>query len=450
VPVIDKEETTSTPMLDYARLLRESHTLIVQGRGDSPEAEALAERMDQPWYAMTPEEQQRMRGLSADLNALLEGGPKRVEMSAEKLAEWQRTLADAWKQSELGEIDNALTALRQPIPAKVPPHVIPFLQARCWERLGDLETAILFMKEAERADPEQTLTVLTLLLRARKIDEAEQYAERIIARPRAGPLDLYLAASAWIPRVRHLNDKEAKSILRRMVDVFQRAQAALAKLPPDQWEIPTLDASIAFALGLCLERLGDLPAALSVYTAALTQNPADSDLLVARGLAKYAKNTPEALQDFQAAVRSGASSIWAWHIMSRHALVAGANGDALRLALQAANRAGPPQVRAEVYETIAIALANLGQPLDWVLQNFATASQLDPTNERIRHNYGIARELAEAPSPRPPREWPRRLIIDRIHSGHLRQSHIQDASSRQDEIMYRRQTRIGERLLVGV
>jgi tetratricopeptide (TPR) repeat protein len=449
VPVIDKDEVTSTPMLDYARLLRESHDLLAQGRGDSAEAEALAERMDQPWYAMTADEQQRMRGLSADLNALLDGGPKRVEMSPEVLARWQGTIKDAHAQAELGNVDDSLAALRKPIPSELPPHIIPFLQARCWERLGDLETSLIFMKEAERSDPEQTLTVLTLLQRAGKINEAEQYAERIVARPDSGPLDLYLAASAWIPRTRELSAKEAEPTLRRIAMVLERAEAALAVIPREQWEIPNLDGSIAFALGLCHERLGDLPNAIRVYNAGLKRNPSDGELLVARGLARYGKSTPEAFQDFQGAVRLGARSIWAWHILSRHALVAGANGDALRLALRAADRAGPSSVRAEVYETIAIALANLGQPLDWVLQNFATALRLDPTNERIRHNQGIALALAETPGARTVKDWQRSLTIDRVHPGRLRQCHMQEAGSRQDAIIDQREARIGDHVLVG-
>lgn len=449
MPVIDKEEMTSTPMLDYARMLRESHNLIAQGKGESPEAEALADRMDQPWYAMTAEEQRRMRGLSGDLNALLDGGPKRVEMTPEALAEWQRLGKDTYAQSELGNVDAALAHLRQPIPVNLPRHIIPFLQARCWERLGDLETALVFMKEAERTDPEQTATVLTLLLRARKGDEAEQYAESVIARPQSGPVDLYLAASAWIPRVRDLNAKEAAPTLRRMVAIYQRAQTALAKLAPEQWEIPDLDASIAFALGLCHERLGDLPAALATYTAALKHNPRDTELLVARGLAQYGKNTPAALQDFQAAVRFGASSIWAWHILSRHALVSGTNGDALRLALRGADRAGPSPVRAEVYETIAIALANLGQPLDWVRQNFATAAQLDPTNERIRQNQEIALSLAEAPNARAPKDWHRSLTIQGLPPGKLREYHNHEAAARHEDMIDQRQARIGDQLLMA-
>ncbi len=120
MPVSDTQELTSTPVLTYARLLRESHDLIARSLGDSPEAEVLAEQMDEPWYAMTAEEQRRMRGLSADLYALRQGGPKRVDMSPEQLAAWQAKAKDAYQQSELGRVDVALTFLREPIPANLP------------------------------------------------------------------------------------------------------------------------------------------------------------------------------------------------------------------------------------------------------------------------------------------------------------------------------------------
>ena len=155
MPLIEKDVTTSTAVLTYARLLRKNHDLIAQGKGDSPEAEALADRMDAPWYAMTADEQRRMRGLSADLYALQEGGPKRIEMSSDQLAAWQRSAKEAKRQSASFEVDAALVFFREPIPSTLPRHIIPFLQAKCWEKLGDLDTAVVFMREAERTVAEQ-------------------------------------------------------------------------------------------------------------------------------------------------------------------------------------------------------------------------------------------------------------------------------------------------------
>jgi hypothetical protein len=150
MPMTEDERTTLPPVLAYARLLRRSHNLIAAGKGDSEEAEMLADDMDAPWYAMNECEQDRMRGLSADLYALREGGPKRIEMSDQEVAKWKKATKRAYAGLHSGEIDATLAFLRRPIPHSLPGYVTPFLQAKCWEKLGDLETALVFVKEAER------------------------------------------------------------------------------------------------------------------------------------------------------------------------------------------------------------------------------------------------------------------------------------------------------------
>src|SRR5947209_3983723 len=151
------ESTSLPPVLVCARITRQLHDLIAQGKGDSEEAEALADLGDKPWYAMADREQERMRGLSIDLYALREGGPKRVPMSQEELAKWHQALHGTEAALETGDVDAALAFLRQPIPESLPAYVIPFLQARCWEKLGDTETAQVFMNEAQRLDPGHVL-----------------------------------------------------------------------------------------------------------------------------------------------------------------------------------------------------------------------------------------------------------------------------------------------------
>jgi hypothetical protein len=51
----------------YYRSLLELHALSLRGLGDSPESAALCEGMEAPWVHMSEEEQERARGLSADL-----------------------------------------------------------------------------------------------------------------------------------------------------------------------------------------------------------------------------------------------------------------------------------------------------------------------------------------------------------------------------------------------
>jgi hypothetical protein len=61
--------TLSPHYAEYTRLLRDLHSLIVRGGGDSEEADAIRDAMDGPWGKLTPEEAALARVFSAGLNA---------------------------------------------------------------------------------------------------------------------------------------------------------------------------------------------------------------------------------------------------------------------------------------------------------------------------------------------------------------------------------------------
>src|SRR5262245_42342919 len=121
MPIEPKQLNALPPVLAYARLTIEMHRLIGEGKGASEEAEALADKMYASWYAMTYQEQSRMRGLSADLYALSEGGPKRVEMTDEQLAAWKRAFREAYNRGAIVDADRFLNFLRGPVPSRLPP-----------------------------------------------------------------------------------------------------------------------------------------------------------------------------------------------------------------------------------------------------------------------------------------------------------------------------------------
>ncbi len=137
-----------SPALEYAKLLCELHGLFLVGKDEGDEAEAVRDQMDRPWYAMTPEQRLRMRGLSEDLYALAEGGPPRVAMDVAQLAAWRRDVAEAVD----GDPDTALGLLRKPSPDALPRGTVARLQARCWERLGDPATAARFAAKLGTSD----------------------------------------------------------------------------------------------------------------------------------------------------------------------------------------------------------------------------------------------------------------------------------------------------------
>lgn len=162
----------------YAKLLLQLDSLLSVGKGDTPEADAIRDEMDEPWYAMSEQELARIRGLSEDLETLAAGGARSVAMSREKKVQWAKEARAALRDS--GNPDVALACLRRPFPQGMPAFVIPFLQSRCWESLGCLEVALRFMREAERIDPGHAICVLILLDRLGQQEEAEKYANRFL------------------------------------------------------------------------------------------------------------------------------------------------------------------------------------------------------------------------------------------------------------------------------
>jgi hypothetical protein len=150
--------TDESPARAYARLLLSLHDLISAGRGDDPEADAVRDQMDSPWYAMTEAEQERVGGLSEDLYALAENDRRLVKMSAEERQQWSREFGAAF---EAGAWDRALELLRHP-PDDAAADLVALSQAECWEHLGVPEVALRFMRAATRLGTSQAASVLRL------------------------------------------------------------------------------------------------------------------------------------------------------------------------------------------------------------------------------------------------------------------------------------------------
>ncbi len=144
---------SEAPVLTYARLLYRLHLLIAEGKGDHEEADALRDEMDAPGYALNQKEHARVGGLSEDLYTLVETGVKHVSMSPEERKAWGEGIAGAIRA---GDWDGALQLLRR-APSDLPADRILFAQAWCWHRLGDPETALVFVQEAVRRCPSPLL-----------------------------------------------------------------------------------------------------------------------------------------------------------------------------------------------------------------------------------------------------------------------------------------------------
>lgn len=390
---------------EYVRLLLKLHELDPRGDLESEHLDSICEQMDRPWVQMSGKDRVRGKGLSQDLYALADGR-QGVAMSPEERREWTRQADAALPAIFLGEVDGALHFLRRPFPNDLPPYTIPFLQARCWERLGEGEIALVFMKEAARLDPRQAVCVLLILERLGRTEEAAECAQRIIANSQSSAEELYQAAATLLRPTRGMTSAQAKPILQSLVPILERSLRVSLTTPREKREIPDTDRHIITMLGLCYERLGNVKSALQLYNDGLARYPGDADLLTFRGLTLIDIDLPRALADCRRAVQAGSPSVWPYYFLAWDALHGGDYAGTWQLCGLALQQAGGSnRERAQLYEWLGIALAQSGQPIDWVLYNLRQAQALDPSNERIRQNILVAeaRRSAHAPSTRD--EW---------------------------------------------
>jgi tetratricopeptide (TPR) repeat protein len=372
--------------------------LVARAGEDTPEADAVREAMGPAWSQPDKSLRWRALGLSQDLEALAEGKPRQVAMSPPQDRDYATDARLAFSAMNMGDVDLTLAFLRKPFPARLPSDAVLFLQARCWEKLGDEETALLFMREAERQNPAHTLSVLTVLQVLVMSGKAKPYAEelrrqadRIMDSGTSSPEDLYFAAISKIFFLERMTQgKGSRPTLEQAAAVLRRASSTFRSLRPEQQKIPDLDARIVPALGSCLEELGRQDEALALYESALADHPTDPDLLMFRGVAFLDTDPERALQDFAGAARAGVDSIWPYFFLAQHALTHDEFNEALKWASKAASKPGPKEAHAQAHEWVAIALSALSHPLDEVLEHFDRAIQLNPNAEHIRENRSSA------------------------------------------------------------
>jgi hypothetical protein len=136
--------TLSPNYLAVVRGIRELHRLTLEGRDDSPEADAIRDATDGPWAALSEPERTRAGGLSEDLYSISDepaGEPQEMNPQA------QAGLVDAVTARERGEWDHALELLRR-WGKHLLPELVSNLRGTIWLQAGDPETAALFFEHS--------------------------------------------------------------------------------------------------------------------------------------------------------------------------------------------------------------------------------------------------------------------------------------------------------------
>jgi tetratricopeptide (TPR) repeat protein len=385
-----------------ARLLLQLDRLQSEGDGNTASANAVREQMETLWYAMTEAEQERLRGLSEDLYAITDRADRRVAMSPDDHRRYGLALQAAMAT---GNYDEMVRLLRRP-PKEMALDGVAFMQGRMWERMGDAETALVFMREAERLNPEeQTISVMIVLRNLGRTEEEEDCARRIVANPHSPPEALYLAAGVLLRASVALSPEEARAVVEDMIAALQRALGPESRRAWPQ--VPGFRSSASCMLGHAYELLGMQSEALAVYTAALSRNPADTEVLTFRGILLHRGDPAAAVADFEVAATYGAASVWPYYFLARHYALNGQYSRSEPLCITGLKKDGQtPAITAELYELLAVCQAMRGSPPKVVAGSFARALELDPANARILSNRALAMGHGHAPGgSNGPRLW---------------------------------------------
>jgi hypothetical protein len=139
----------------YRALLQRLQELHHTGLQDGPEADAIREEMEESWYDLSPAEQERLSGLSADFSLLYDEEPL-VALSAAEAAELRRGLAWCYQRRDW---EGMLRLLRKGRHA-FPEAVVAYARARAWRALGDTQAAAWFLEQARALDPDHDEEVL--------------------------------------------------------------------------------------------------------------------------------------------------------------------------------------------------------------------------------------------------------------------------------------------------
>lgn len=379
--------TKESPVSACVRLMLNLHALSIQDRGNSPEAATACAEMNAYWDLMTQQEQDRVRGLSIDLYTLQDGGPRQVLMTPEERQQSNM----AWQAVRLalnrGDYDTILEFLRRPMPPDVPSHDVFYMQAECWQRLGEVKAAIVFMTAAANLDPSVAPHLLSLLRAAGAAEDAEQCANRILTDPNSTPGARYLALVALLAPARSMRPEEARPLVDRLLPELRRALDAERLLPLVSRQSPRTEPALASLLGACYEYTDRAAEAMAVYDETLARMPGDPEILTMRGIAQFnMDNYSAAILEFAKAADREAGSVWPYFFLAHDALEGGRFLECWRQCLAGLERPAPRETHAQLHEWLAICRFLLGQPMEIVLEGFDRAAELEPANPRIRAN----------------------------------------------------------------
>jgi tetratricopeptide (TPR) repeat protein len=383
--------STSPSYLRYIRALRDLHALTLEGRDDSPEADAIRDGMDQPWYDLSEVEQRRIKGLSEDLYSISDPTQETLPSNPQV----QRKLIEATEARRSGKWDEALELLRR-WSRYIDPALLSSMRGTLWQDAGDDATAALFYQHAAELEPTNGRHQSLYLSSIRRSDPdlASRKAGEIIADDEHHPPEVVVTAAGIAFESIEREFGQTNGMTREvLIATLKRALTRLEVDDPDR--SASFDSIYVLGnviLARCHALTGNLQSAIRSLDLAIAVDPADSFLFLYRGNLRYGVVAEAAVDDFEKAIRLGSKVIWPYFYLAHHALVSGRFEDCLRQCERGlicpASDDFPvsDEVRALLHEWLAIARAERRYPADKVRAAFEEAIRLTPDADRIRSN----------------------------------------------------------------
>jgi tetratricopeptide (TPR) repeat protein len=394
--------STRPSYVQSVRGLQRLHTLALSNQDETPEADAVRDSLEQPWYDLSEVEKKRISGLSGDLYSISEPSEPSLPMNPQA----QRKLVEAMEAREAGEWDKALDLLRR-WGRYLEPTMLSYLRGSVWKDAGDYATATLFFEHASRLDPSNWAYKRMFLDSLKHSDPSNALAlarEILAADEGDSPVVVVSAAQILFESTENIAIPEALPVYHQLTFILERTLARF-----ENNDIETLSifqskyVAITGILGLCYARLGESQSALRYYNLALAANPNNDALLVARGILRYGVE-PGAVDDFEQAIRHGSPYVWPFYYLAHHYFIGGRYEDCRRTCERALDFPANHEIKGDLYEWLAISQSESGFPPERVRSAFEAAVRLVPDNERVRHNFAVFQETATLHTWEMPRE----------------------------------------------
>jgi tetratricopeptide (TPR) repeat protein len=386
--------STSPSYLQYIRALRDLHTLTMASRDDSPEADAIRDGMDQPWYDLSEVEQRRIKGLSEDLYSVSDPPQQPLPRNPQS----DRKMKEIYKAEQVGNWGQALEQLRR-WSRYIDPALLSFLRGSLWDEAGDGTTASLFYEHASRLEPQLYQDAYLISLWMNDPDAGRKLAgELLITEDDHLPEVIVTAVHIQFEAAGRPTTMEVRNPFEAFIPVLKRA-ISRARNGETSFTSPPVDETCMRAdllLAGCHERLGNHQEAILHLNSALSTHPDDAAILVIRGILRYRVESG-ATDDFKRAAELGYEEVWSYFYLANDSLVSGRFEDCLKMCERGLTLGPSDEVRAILQEWLAISRSELGHPPEQGTSAVEDTIRPTPDFERLRRSL----EAFEAALPNP-------------------------------------------------